>query len=57
MLINTYNKDSWGEVFPEQVIKFQTNKDMTEEIVPCEGSEDKKIQILGIGSAENGKDF
>lgn len=57
MLINTYNKDSWGEAFPEQVIKFQTNKDMTVEIVPCEGSEDKKIQILGIGSAENGKDF
>ena len=55
--INTYNKDSWGEAFPEQVIKFQTNKDMTVEIVPCEGSEDKKIQILGIGSAENGKDF
>lgn len=53
--INTYNKDSWGEAFPELVIKFQTNKDMTVEIVPCEGSEDKKIQILGIGSAENGK--
>ena len=51
--INTYNKDSWGEAYPQQIIKFQTVREMKVEIVPSEGSEGKKIQILGIGSSEN----
>lgn len=45
--VNTDQKDGWGEPYAEQIIKFQTPKDMEIEIRPAGGSEDKSITILG----------
>ena len=45
--VNTNQKDGWGEPYAEQIVKFQTKKDMEIEIRPAEGSEDKMITILG----------
>ena len=46
--VNTDQPDGWGEAFSKQIIKFQTVREMNIEIRPTEGSEDKKIDILGI---------
>ncbi len=51
--INTNQKDGWGEAFSEQVIKFQSIKDMQIEIRPSEGSENKSIEILGFAYSQN----
>lgn len=51
--INTDQKDGWGEAFPEQVIKFQSARDMEIEIRPSEGSENSSISILGFGFSQN----
>lgn len=49
--VNTCQKDGWGEAFSQQIIKFQTSKEMDFEIRPSEGSEDKTIEILGFAAA------
>ncbi|MDE6594021.1 MAG: SGNH/GDSL hydrolase family protein [Oscillospiraceae bacterium] len=49
--VNTNQKDGWGEAFSQQIIKFQTSKEMDFEIRPAEGSEDKTIEILGFAAA------
>ncbi len=49
--VNTNQKDGWGEPYAEQIIKFQTVKDMDIEIRPAEGSEDKMLTILGAAAA------
>ena len=51
--MNTNQKDGWGEAFSEQVIKFQTSREMDIEIVPTEGSKDRTVRILGIGIADD----
>lgn len=51
--VNTCQSDGWGEAFSEQVIKFQTAKEMDIEIRCAEGSEDKEVQILGFAAASN----
>lgn len=51
--INTNQSDGWGEAFSQQVIKFQSVKDMDIEIVPSEDNEDRTIEILGFASAAN----
>lgn len=49
--VNTCQKDGWGEAFSQQIIKFQTTKEMDFELRPSEGSEDKTIEILGFAAA------
>ncbi|WP_432649890.1 GDSL-type esterase/lipase family protein [Huintestinicola sp.] len=51
--IDTNQSDGWGEAFSQQVIKFQTVKDMDIEIVPSKNNGDKTIEILGFASAAN----
>lgn len=51
--VNTDQKDGWGEAFSEQIIKYQSVKDMEIEIRPAEGSEDKSIEILGFAFSQN----
>lgn len=51
--VNTCQKDGWGEAYSEQIIKFQSVKDMDIEIRPSEGSEDKDIRILGFAYSQN----
>lgn len=51
--INTNQSDGWGEAFSQQVIRFNSVKDMDIEIVPSENNEDKTIEILGFASAVN----
>lgn len=51
--VNTNQSDGWGEAFSQQIIKFQTVKDMEIEIVPSDNNGDKSIQILGFSCAEN----
>ncbi|MCI7767567.1 MAG: SGNH/GDSL hydrolase family protein [Oscillospiraceae bacterium] len=51
--VNTNQSDGWGEAFSQQIIKFQTVKDMEIEIVPSENNGDKTIEILGFACVEN----
>lgn len=51
--IDTNQSDGWGEAFSQQVIKFQSIKDMDIEIVPSEDNGDKTIEILGFASTAN----
>ncbi|MDY3793146.1 MAG: hypothetical protein SOZ56_11850 [Oscillospiraceae bacterium] len=51
--IYTNQSDGWGEAFSQQVIKFQSIKDMDIEIVPSEDNGDKTIEILGFASTAN----
>ncbi|MGN0639055.1 MAG: GDSL-type esterase/lipase family protein [Huintestinicola sp.] len=51
--VNTNQSDGWGEAFSQQVIKFQSVKDMDIEIVPSEGNGDRTIEILGFASSSN----
>lgn len=51
--VNTNQSDGWGEAFSQQIIKFQTVKDMEIEIVPSENNGDKVIEILGFASCDN----
>ncbi|MCM1577862.1 MAG: SGNH/GDSL hydrolase family protein [Ruminococcus sp.] len=48
--VNTNQKDGWGEAYSQQIIKFQTEKEMNFEIRPSEGSKGKKIEILGFAA-------
>ena len=50
--VDTRQADGWGEAFSQQIIKFQSAKEMDIEIRPSEGSEGKKIEILGIAAAK-----
>lgn len=51
--IDTNQSDGWGEAFSQQVIKFQSIKDMDIEIVPSEDNGDRTIEILGFASTAN----
>lgn len=51
--VNTSQSDGWGEAFSEQIIKFQSEKEMEIEIRCSEGSEDKNVQLLGFAAASN----
>lgn len=46
--VDTNQPDGWGEAFSKQIIKFQNPRSMDIEIRPSEGSEGKKIDILGF---------
>ncbi len=51
--INTDQHDGWGEAYAEQIIKFQTSREMEIEIVPTEKSKGKTVKILGIAVCDN----
>lgn len=48
-VIDTNDKDGWGDPFAYQVIKWQSSKEMEVEIKIAEGSEQKNVEILAIG--------
>lgn len=48
-IIDTNDKDGWGDPFAYQVIKWQSSKEMDVEIRIAEGSEQKCTEILAIG--------
>ncbi|MGN0665663.1 MAG: SGNH/GDSL hydrolase family protein [Huintestinicola sp.] len=51
--VNANDKDGWGDPMTAQIIKFSLPKAMEIEIRAAEGSEEKTIDILGFGYAEN----
>ncbi len=51
--VSTNQKDGWGEAFSEQIIKFQSVKEMNIEIRPSDESEGKTVEILGIAYSQN----
>lgn len=50
--VNTTQADGWGEAFSEQIIKFQSPKDMEIEIHPSADSSGS-IEILGFAYSQN----
>lgn len=52
-VIDTNDKDGWGDPYAYQVIKWQSVKAMEVEIKIAEGSENKTAEILAIGYSAN----
>lgn len=52
-IIDTNDKDGWGDPYAYQVIKWQSVKTMDVEIKIAEGSENKTAEILAIGYSAN----
>ena len=52
-IIDTNDRDGWGDPYAYQVIKWQSVKEMEVEIKIAEGSENKTAEILAIGYSAN----
>ena len=48
-VIDTNDKDGWGDPFAYQVIKWQSPKEMDVEVKIAEGSEQKNVEIFAVG--------
>lgn len=52
-VVDTNQKDGWGDPYAFKIIKWQNTKEMEVEIRPAEDSLQKDIEILGIGFSSN----